>query len=135
MGKLKDEIIELPDGVTGSMTDDTLTVKGEKGEVSRKFAVKNINVTIDAGKISIIAFKKSRTEKTIVGSFKAHVNNMIKGVQESHIYKMKVFSGHFPMTATVTGNKFEVKNFIGEKTPRVITFPEKEKGNHNLNLP
>jgi large subunit ribosomal protein L6 len=47
---------------------------------------------------------------------------MLKGVQEPFVYKLKACSSHFPMTVSVTGNKLSIKNFLGEKTPREVTF-------------
>src|SRR4030066_97443 len=48
----------------------------------------------------------------------------IKGANEMHVYKLKICSGHFPMTASVKGNLFELKNFYGETVPRTTALPE-----------
>ena len=63
----------------------------------------------------------------MVGTAKAHIKNMIKGVTEGHVYKMKICSGHFPMTVTVTGQELLIKNFFGEKFPRRIKFDNSVK--------
>ena len=56
----------------------------------------------------------------MVQTFTAHIKNLVKGVTEGHMYKLKICSGHFPMNVSVTGNEFIVKNFIGEKVPRKV---------------
>jgi large subunit ribosomal protein L6 len=43
---------------------------------------------------------------------------MFVGVEKGHTYKLKICSGHFPMTVSLSGSKFAVNNFLGEKTPR-----------------
>jgi len=45
---------------------------------------------------------------------------MIKGSSQNHVYTMKICSGHFPMNVSVSNNKLSVKNFFGEKVPRVL---------------
>jgi large subunit ribosomal protein L6 len=49
---------------------------------------------------------------------------MIKGVQEGFTYKLKICSGHFPMSVALKGNTFEIKNFIGEKVPRTLKIKQ-----------
>jgi large subunit ribosomal protein L6 len=64
--------------------------------------------------------KASKREKTTLGTYKAHINNMLHGAREGFTYRMKICSGHFPMTVQVKGSELIIKNFIGEKTPRVL---------------
>jgi len=62
--------------------------------------------------------------KTMGGTLKAHIYNMIKGVTEGHEYKLKICSGHFPMNVSLNGDVFTVKNFLGEKIPRTVKIKE-----------
>ncbi|MBU0536356.1 MAG: 50S ribosomal protein L6, partial [Nanoarchaeota archaeon] len=68
-----------------------------------------------------------KKEKTVMGTFRAHIKNMIKGVNEGHIYKLKICSGHFPMNVAMSGKDFSVSNFLGEKTPRKMIIKEGAK--------
>ena len=54
----------------------------------------------------------------MIGTFVAHINNMIKGVTEGFEYKMKTVFSHFPIKTSVDGNEFVIKNFLGERSPR-----------------
>ncbi len=114
------ECIDVPVGVAAHVDGSLLIVS--KGEVvlKRNFRHPKIKVTVAEGKISLHVDVLTRREKTILGSFRAHMKNMIKGVQEPFEYKLKVCSGHFPMNISVSQNKFIVKNFIGEKVPRLL---------------
>ena len=55
----------------------------------------------------------------MVGTIAAHIKNMIKGVTEGFEYKLKVHYTHFPVTVSVEGDKVLIKNFLGEKHPRI----------------
>ena len=57
-------------------------------------------------------------------TFESHLKNMIRGVSERFVYKLRVCSSHFPMTVTKENNKITVKNFLGEKIPRTAKIIE-----------
>ena len=57
-------------------------------------------------------------EKKIINTYEAHLKNMLKGVQETFKYEVKVCSGHFPMNVSMVGKELVIKNFYGEKVPR-----------------
>src|SRR3989338_3940685 len=49
---------------------------------------------------------------------------MIKGANEAHQYVLKICSGHFPMTVSINKNELVIKNFFGEKHPRILKIKE-----------
>ncbi len=112
--------IELLDGVQADLQGSTLTLKGAKGEVKRNFRNTLINLKIEDNKIKLSSNKLTKREKKLAGTIKAHINNMIRGATEGHIYKLKVCSSHFPMNVSINNNKLTVKNFFGEKHPRIV---------------
>ncbi|MBI2647685.1 50S ribosomal protein L6 [Candidatus Woesearchaeota archaeon] len=114
------EQIELPDNATASLNDKLLLIKGTKGEVKRHLNMHNITIKIDAQKIILESSKAAKKEKKVIGSLIAHIKNMIKGVLQSHTYVLKICSGHFPMNVSISNNKLIVKNFLGEKVPRIL---------------
>ena len=116
--------VKLPSGVKASMDDILLTVEGPKGSTCRKFNAPNLSMTVEDGKIALKATRNTKRERQRFGTFKAHVKNMIIGVESGHLRKLKICSGHFPMTVTVSGDEFSVKNFSGEKIPRKLKLPE-----------
>lgn len=116
-GELRREIV-LEKGVLGHLEGDILVVKGPKGEVRRRFVHPCIVATVEDDRVVFLAKNGSKREKTMIGSFESHVQNMVKGVQQGHIYKLKICSGHFPMTVAVSGNEIVIKNFLGETVPR-----------------
>ncbi|OLE56260.1 50S ribosomal protein L6 [Euryarchaeota archaeon 13_1_20CM_2_64_92] len=59
-----------------------------------------------------------RKEAALLGTFAAHLRNMVVGVREGFTYEMKIVYSHFPLKATVKGAEFVIENFLGEKFPR-----------------
>ena len=109
--------IEIPEKVE-VVIGETITIKGEKGENSKKLFYPTVEISKKDNKIVIEPKKFTKREKKIINTYVAHLNNMIKGVQEPYTYKVKVCSSHFPMSVSVNGNELIVKNFYGEKVPR-----------------
>ncbi len=119
------KIIELPNKVVGSFSNDYLIVKGPKGEVKRAINQKNVSVNVDANKIIIESIKETKREKKNMGSLLAHIKNMITGVSvDNYVYTSRICSGHFPMNVSLSGNKFIVKNYLGEKSPRILKIKD-----------
>ncbi|RME31738.1 50S ribosomal protein L6 [Candidatus Woesearchaeota archaeon] len=118
------ETITLPEGVTASYEQEhhTLTLKGEKGELSRVFFHPRLLLRVDGQTITLTSRKATLREKKTLFTFASHIRNMVTGVSEGYTCKLKVCSGHFPMSVAVKGDRFEVKNFIGEKVPRTLTL-------------
>jgi large subunit ribosomal protein L6 len=115
--------IVIPEGVTVDYTSRVLTAKGAKGEVSKKLFAPAI--AIEVGSTIVISSKNvGKREKMMLGTFASHAANLVKGAAEGFEYKLKICAGHFPMNVSMKGNKFEVKNYIGEKVPRLLTLKE-----------
>lgn len=115
-----EDIIEIPAGVEVKLDDGVLTLKSGKNEASKKLASEKVKVELDGNKLKLVTKKSSKKEKKLIGSFRAHIKNLIAGVKEPHAYRLKICSGHFPMNVSVAGNELIVKNFLGEKIPRKL---------------
>jgi large subunit ribosomal protein L6 len=121
----KTEEIELPEGVQATMEDKKLRLKGEKGENQRVFNNPNIKIGVKDNKIIINCLTKpTKRQKKIIGTFRAHIKNLIKGAKEGHTYKLRACSSHFPMNVSINNNELVVKNFLGEKHPRKLAINE-----------
>jgi large subunit ribosomal protein L6 len=114
------ETIAIPQGVTATAHGTTMTIKGAKGEVTRVVGSKAVQVTVEGDHIVLSAKKATKKEKRTLETNAAHIRNMVKGAQHGHVYKLKICSGHFPMSVALKGDVFEVKNFIGEAVPRAL---------------
>lgn len=110
--------IELPEGVSASIADGVLTVKGPKGEVSREFQSSRLVLLQDGAGLMVRIDLPRRKEKALAGTWNAHIRNMVKGVTSGFSYTLRCFYSHFPMTMKVEGSEFVVNNYFGERVPR-----------------
>ena len=124
MSRIGNNPIALPQGITFEINENVVTVKGKLGELSRKFESPKISFQIKDGELVFLANKPTKREKTLMLTFVAHIKNMFKGVEKTHKYQLKICSGHFPMSVSVSTDKFTVKNFLGEKVPRVLKLKQ-----------
>lgn len=113
--------IGLPENLSATVENKTVTVKGQK-EVKREFNQRSVLIRTDGKKIVLESRSGTKKDKKTIGSLAAHIKNMILGSQKSHVYTLKICSGHFPMNVSVSGSKFIIKNFLGEKVPRTINL-------------
>ncbi len=112
------EEIEIPDGVEVIIDNGLVTVKGPNGEDSRKFTYPNVDIEeIDDAVVLNTSFPKKK-DKAMIGTTKAHISNMIKGVTDGFEYHMKIVFAHFPMTVKPEKDKVIIDNFLGERHPR-----------------
>ena len=123
MVKQKKEIkaeIELPEGITFGTNEGIVNVKGKAGEISKKMFNPTINISKNGNNIIIKASRSTKRERKLVNTFRAHIKNMLKGANEPYKYVLKICSGHFPMNVSIKGDELIVKNFFGEKMPRIL---------------
>ncbi len=116
--------IEIPEGVQVEKEGFLIKVTGPKGELTRRITDKSTIVNITAENVEIKFKKPKKTRKKNMNTLSAHIRNMIKGVNDGYTYKLKICSGHFPMTVSLKGDVFEVKNFIGESVPRRLKLKQ-----------
>lgn len=119
------EEMDFPEEIKLSLDGGLFIIFGPKGELKKNLSNPALQFKIEQNKIQFFAVNKySKREKKLINTYKAKLKKYFKGVQEGHTYRLKICSGHFPMSVSVKGTVFEVKNFIGENTPRVIQLKE-----------
>ncbi len=111
--------VDLLKGVTASVDGRVLSVKGPLGTVKKNFNRIHVNIGIDSGKVQITSFSAKKKDVVSSNTVSSLVRNMVTGVTEGYLYKMKVVFAHFPVTVKVKGNTVVVENFMGERSARV----------------
>ena len=112
------EVIKVPQGVTVTITGSNLKIKGKNGELVREFRHPEIQVLQKDGNVVVHADLPRRKTRALVGTWAAHIRNMVQGSQENFEYKLKICFSHFPIKTKVQGDRFIIENFLGERTPR-----------------
>ncbi len=80
IGKLP---IKIPAGVTISVSDNVVSVKGPKGELSQELTG-GITVSIEDGELSVSRPNDEKRERSLHGLYRALIHNMVVGVSEGY---------------------------------------------------
>jgi len=122
------EGIKIPDGVQITVEEKTVSVKGQKGSMSKLLSHPKIDLAVNGNMVQISCSQSPhRKEKALIGTYKAHIRNMIKGVTEGYECKMKTVFSHFPIKTSAEGNHLVIQNFLGERFARRAEILENVK--------
>lgn len=122
-GMLEQEI-EIPEGVSVQINGPQVVVKGPNGQLSRRLSHPRVKIRKTDSKVLVNCEFPRVKEKALVGTFTAHIRNMVYGAESDFEYHMKIVYSHFPMKVNVRGNKFVIENFMGERSPRNANIVE-----------
>lgn len=112
--------IDVPAGVSVNFADGVVTVKGPKGELSRKIEEKKINVEVEGSVVKVTRADDAKQTKAKHGLYRQLVANMVKGVVEPFT-KTLIIAG-VGYKANVAGNKLTMN--IGYSHPVECVAPE-----------
>ena len=95
IGKLP---ISIPTGVTVTLKDNVVTVKGPKGELSQ-FVDPSINVAIEDGHVMLTENENAMLDNVkqrhaFHGLYRSLVNNMVIGVSEGYKKELELVKGN-----------------------------------------
>ena len=81
MSRIGKHPISIPAGVTVSVKDGVVTVKGPKGELTQSVDAR-IEVAVEDAQVVVRRNSDDRQERSLHGLYRALINNMIVGVSE-----------------------------------------------------
>jgi len=117
-----ERVIEIPNGIQIELNNFKVKVTGSKGALERDFYSplfrRDIKINKNDNKILINWESKRKKVKSMAGTIESHILNMIEGVREGYVVKLKIVYMHFPFTLKISGKDILINNFLGEKTPR-----------------
>jgi large subunit ribosomal protein L6 len=119
MSRIGKKIITIPGGVTVTADKSIVTVTGPKGNLILNIPFK-INVEVKDNQVLVSRLSEDKKVKACHGATRAHINNMIQGVQNSWTKELEVRGTGYK--AFVNGNK--LKLLVGFIHPVEITAPE-----------
>ena len=119
IGKLP---IAIPAGVTVTLKDDVVTVKGPKGELSQ-YVNHLITVTIEGNEVVVSRSSDEKQERSLHGLYRALINNMVVGVSEGYKKELELVGVGYRVSNT--GNVMELA--LGFTHPIFMVLPAEIK--------
>uniref|UniRef100_A0A1J3FKL5 60S ribosomal protein L9-1 n=1 Tax=Noccaea caerulescens TaxID=107243 RepID=A0A1J3FKL5_NOCCA len=125
---LSSETMDIPDSVSIKVHAKVIQVEGPRGKLVRDFKHLNLDFQLikdeESGKtkLKIDSWFGSRKASASIRTALSHVDNLISGVTRGFRYKMRFVYAHFPINASIGGDKrsIEIRNFLGEKKVRKV---------------
>ncbi|MEM4366624.1 MAG: 50S ribosomal protein L6 [Candidatus Anstonellales archaeon] len=108
---MKLNYVEIPEGVSVSISGSSIEVKGPKGKIARSF--KKVTLKHEGARVIV-----ESSDKAMKGTALSHIRNMVKGVKDGYEVNLEFLHAHFPITLEVKGKDIIIKNFLGEKVSR-----------------
>ena len=81
--------ITVPEGVTVSVADGQVTVKGPKGEATQA-APPYLQVKVDGGQVEVSRSREDKTARAMHGTLRSLVANMVEGVSKGFERELEI---------------------------------------------
>jgi len=122
--------VEIPSGVTASIKDNEIKVKGPKGELSEKI-VPNVKIVEEDKKIIVSVEKpENKQQASLWGLYRSLVANMVKGVLDGFEKKLEINGVGYK--ASVTGKNLVLN--VGFSHQVEFSIPEEIEINVDKNI-
>ena len=118
MSRVGNSVITIPSGVTVTQNGNDITVKGSKGELSTSVS-NDVTVEVGENEIKVSPSKKTVFGRSIWGTTRANLNNMVKGVSEGFSRKLEINGVGY--RAAMAGNKLQLN--LGFSHPVEMEVP------------
>lgn len=102
MSRIGKKPIEIPQGVTVTLENNHVTVKGPKGELSRNFH-QDMEIKVEENVITISRPSDSKDHRALHGTTRSILNNMVEGVSKGFERGLELIGVGY--RAQKTGNK------------------------------
>jgi len=120
MSRIGKQKIEIPNGVTVEVKDGMLIVKGGKSTLQRPLH-SMVMVSVTDGIVTVdVKNKENKEERSLWGTFAAHIKNMIIGVTEGFKKQLEINGVGYKVAMQGTDLKIEV----GYSHPVIYKVPE-----------
>ncbi len=132
MSRIGKAPIAIPAGVTVSVKDNVVTVKGPKGELTQEVNPA-ITVSVEDGHVHVTRPDDERQNRAMHGLYRALIHNMVVGVSEGYKKELELVGVGY--RATSTGQVLELSlgysHAIYIKLPKEIKVEAKTERNKN----
>ncbi|MGC2857074.1 50S ribosomal protein L6 [Novispirillum sp. DQ9] len=98
--------VEVPQGVTVSVTGAVLVAKGKLGEMQFELSPDLVDTTVEDGKVVVRPKNESKRARMMWGTTRARINNLVKGVSEGFQKNLDITGVGY--RAAVQGNALQL---------------------------
>jgi large subunit ribosomal protein L6 len=133
MSRIGKQPIVIPNGVTVTIADGRVHVKGKLGELTQE--IKDIMVNQEGAQLLLKTTDDSKSQRAKHGLYRALLNNMVIGVSQGFIKELELVGVGY--RASNQGQKLDIAlgyshNIIFELTPEVKLETISEKGKNPI---
>ena len=133
MSRIGKNPIIIPEGVTVSIDESIITVKGKLGELSQEFS--EVSFKIEDSTITVERYSENKNVRAKHGLYRSLVYNMIKGVSKGWTKELELVGVGY--RASNQGNKLDLAlgfshNIILDIAPEVKVETISEKGKNPI---
>lgn len=118
MSRLAKRPLELPSGVTATIEDRTITVKGPLGQLVREFR-SEIKISLEDNAFVVVLGKTDVFARSLLGTYASHLRNMIEGVTKG--FEKKLILEGVGFKSAVVGNTLDLA--LGFSHPVKVEIP------------
>ncbi len=119
MSRIGNRILTVPDGVTVTIDNEVITVKGPKGELSMSIS-NDISVIIDNNEIKVTKNNETKKAREMHGTTNALIANMLKGVKDGFEKSLEIIGVGYRFD--LKGKTLEVR--AGHSNQVLLEIPE-----------
>lgn len=132
IGKLP---IELPKGVEITVSNDTINVKGPKGNLVQKFDTNSVSINVNGSTVTVNRASDTKEHRAKHGLYRALIANMVKGVSQGFTIEQELVGVGYK--ATNNGQLLELAlgyshNIVFEIPAEVKVKTVTEKGKNPI---
>ncbi|MGK4567176.1 50S ribosomal protein L6 [Flavobacterium sp. 3HN19-14] len=133
MSRIGKNPVTVPAGVTISVADGIITVKGKKGQLTQEYS--DVTVTVEGDQVQVERSSDQKDQRAKHGLYRALINNMIVGVSEGFTKELELVGVGY--RASNQGQKLDLAlgfshNIIIDVAPEVTVETISEKGKNPI---
>ena len=119
MSRIGKRILTIPAGVTVNVNENTVNVKGPKGELNLD-VIKTLNVKVEGTELTVEKLKEDKITNQMHGTTNANINNMLIGVSEGFKKGLEIIGVGYRFA--VSGNTLTIQ--AGYSHPVKLEIPK-----------
>lgn len=133
MSRIGNNPIAIPEGVTVTIQDNVVTVKGKLGELTQNFD--SINIKVEGSEILVTRSSDTKDQKAKHGLYRSLMHNMVAGVSKGWTKELELVGVGY--RASNQGQKLDLAlgfshNIVIELAPEVKVEAISEKGKNPI---